>query len=298
MRRPNTLEIIGVCLTAVLLAFNAYVLSKANPLSPRPDGLAWDFSAFYEAGWRFIHAPGQLYSNLGVPLAYGVAQTFRYPPWFVLFILPFEALNYATAIYAFDYVSYLLLPLIAILIWKILNPKTWKGLTAVSVTLIFTLAEPLYTRYGTVTYDLTKSFSLAHPTITYLSEYNGAQSKVLQLALIFISLYMISRVHPKWGSFFLVLSAFDPRFTLLALPLFLYMNWREKSVGRMAKGLLISSVVILLPFQLYFGTLQQYILFPQYDITTIWTYEWIPFYAIVSLSLSYVFIELTERHKA
>ena len=281
--RP-TLVLIILCV--FLFAINGYIFLQAIEhawLYYTPSlNYASVFSSYYDSAWALIHNPSNVYGHHNFPVAH--SQDFRYPPWFLLFVLPFLSLPFPLAQDSFELLQFLLLPLIALLVFKIIRPSNKMEFLLTAIVLFFTLLEPLI---GT-----TFSIGVGSP---YFQQYTEGQSKVLELFFILAALYLA-----KKGSILapilLVLGAFDPRFTVMALPLFLYFFIKSRSFSKLVFGTFFS-VLIAVPFAYYNGVLGQFLRFHQYAILTFYTYEWVLFYPILALSLAILLKEVNEKYR-
>ena len=128
----------------------------------------------------------------------------------------------------------------------------------------------------------------------YFYQWSQGQSKVLELTLILAAIYF-AKNKSVLAAPLLILSAFDPRFTLLALPVFLYFTIKNHVFKRTVLVGLIASVWIVIAFTVYYGVLDKFINYHQYGLFTFYAYEWIPFYSIVTLTLGVVLVEFWRR---
>ena len=227
---------------------------------------------------------------------------YRYPPFFLLFIIPLTVLNYSDATIVWNLINFALLPLMAFLIWKILSPKNWKETALATGVAFFTLFEPFNFSYSDFISTIEQSFNgaviLFSPS--YALEWAEAQTKVFELSMILLALYFVKKKSPIMGGFFLVLSFLDPRFTLMVLPLFFYILIKRKAFFTGVAGILLGVLVLNLPFAFYpltelskHGVLGAYVksIFLQYKLSTFYAYEWIPFFSILSLTIAYAVVE-------
>ena len=123
-----------VMLTVILLVINFCTLVLAYPETFRLDGggrLAKDFSAYYTGAWRLLHNPSQIYTrgtvNDGEYQINPQPQDYKYLPSFLLLLSPFLSLSYHDAFVAFDIFQFALLPLMAFLLYNLLNKKKFSG---------------------------------------------------------------------------------------------------------------------------------------------------------------------------
>jgi hypothetical protein len=223
----------------ILLLFNFFILLLAYPETFRLDGngkLAKDFSAYYIGAWRLQHNPSQVYTrglvNDGEPQIYPQPQGYMYTPSFLLFILPSLALEYHDAFVVFDALQFALLPLMAFLLYNLLNKKNLA--VVIAVTVIVFLPFPL-PHWG--------------PFASYFWQWAEGQAKVFETFLYLLAFYLGSRGKPYLSGVTFGLAAFDPRFALLSLPLFLFYNKSNllKSIATGAATLLISNFMLFYP---------------------------------------------------
>ncbi len=300
----NRKDVAILVLVVVLITWNFYIFVYSAtkpwleyyPVAGRSVKISSDFSAFYNAAYSLLNNPSQVYHwgfrSTSYPIPYG--QDFRYPPYFLLFVLPLLALPFAQAKFIFSLAQFFLLPLIAGLIWKILSPRKLWEYGVMGGVMVLTFLEPF--TVVNVNYPLKIYFDLSYGSYAYYWQWYSGQSKILELTLILLSLYLAKR--GSWlASFVLIIGAFDPRFTLMSLPLFLYLAYRSGKLKNLIFGCLLALVPISI-FVVGFGNLMsQYFTLPQYQIILLYPYEWILFVCILSLSLGYLFIELSRKYE-
>jgi hypothetical protein len=281
--------------------------------------IATDFSAWYEGAYRLVYHPNAVYlwggsCNGHCPYVLPLPQNsnpsdYRYPPFFLIFILPLIGLGYVEAAFAWDAVCFIvLLPLLAFLIWRVLSPRTWTAVVLATVVALFTLFAPLNFSSGGFDPEMRQAFGsiwfLFSPG--YALQWAQGQTKVFELAAIFLSIYFIKYRSAVIAGFFLTLSSLDPRFTLLAFPLFAYIAIKRGVLFEGIAGVVTGVVILFAPFALYpsihspstGGLLGSYIhhIFYQYKLSTFYAYEWIPFFSILSLTVAYVACDRLEGH--
>ncbi len=221
---------IFVAAVLCLIALNLVVLAAAYPETTTIDSgccgdrlLAKDFSAFYTAAWRLIHDPGQVYTsgyvNDGEYHILPQPESYKYLPSFLLMVLPFTALSYQQALTAFDVFQFLLLPLIALLVYELTKEK---GVAVAVIVAIIALLVPSPSPHWSL-------------SATYYWQWAEGQSKVLETFLLLLGLQLGKSKRPLLSGVVFGLSAFDPRFALLALPLFFMYNrpslWKAFGAG-------------------------------------------------------------------
>ena len=111
-------------ITIILISINGLILIYAIPetkgieLYCDSSGCTYyarDFSAYYEGTWRLIHNPSTVYQHGNATSDYLISTTpkdFRYIPFFLIFIIPFLALDYHNALLTFNLIQFVLLPFI------------------------------------------------------------------------------------------------------------------------------------------------------------------------------------------
>lgn len=223
-----------VAVACVSIVLNLYTLALAYPQTYVLNSgccatqiLAKDFSAYYTAAWRIVHDPANVYTsglvNDGGPQILPHPQSFKYSPSFLIFIVPLTLFKYQDALTIFDYAQFLLLPLIVYFLYRLSHSKS---LLTISLLVIVSVLQPSPTAHWGL-------------SISYFWQWEEGQDKVLNLALLLASYYFALIRRPVLSGFTFALASFDPRFLILAVPLFLFYN---KSCLRKA----VTSFVILL----------------------------------------------------
>jgi hypothetical protein len=271
------LFVIGV---AVLIALNLYTFIVAYPetYSPTPgintagSILAKDFSAYYVGAWRLWNNPSHIYTfgalGGGEPATAPYPEAYKYLPSFLLVISPALSLNYQQALLAFDIAQFLLLPAMAYLLYKLLGNK---HLAVTFVVMVITLLLPFPTQNW--------GFS-----VSYYWQWGEGQAKVLSTFLLLLSFYFGSRGRPYLSGISLAFGFFDPRFGLLALPLFIMYNRNNlKSAILSAVGALVLSNLMLLYPGMGAGFLGM--VWGSGVSTPLYYYALIPFLTLISLML-------------
>ena len=174
--------------------------------------LAKDFSAFYVGAWRLLHNPSNIYTpgavNDGGPAITPRPESYKYLPSFLLVIVPFLALSYHDALLAFDAIQLLLLPLVAYLTYRLVRNKG-TAVTLIVATVVLLQPSPI-PHWGL--------------SASYYWQWAEGQSKVLETFFLVSSFYAGTRGRPYLSGAALGMAAFDPRFTLISLPLFWFYN--------------------------------------------------------------------------
>ena len=259
-------------LMAVLLGINFCTLVLAYPETFRLDGggrLAKDFSAYYIGAWRLIHNPSQVYTsglvNDGEPLIYPQPQDYKYLPSFLLLVSPLLSLRYHDALVAFDAFQFALLPLMAFLLYSLLCKKSVAITLAVAVIVFIPFPLP---HWG--------------PIATYFWQWAEGQGKVFETFLFLLAFYLGNRNKPHLSGIAFGLAAFDPRFGLLSLPLFLLYN---RSNLRVAVGTGVGALLLSNFWLFYPATGAGFInmIFATGVKTTLYAYAYIPLFTLLSL---------------
>ena len=273
----KTILIIAI---AVLIAMNAYTAIAAYPetqtltpgINTQGDILAKDFSAYYIAAWRLWNNPAHIYT-FGAqggtePLTPPHPEAYKYLPNFLLIASPFLALDYQQALWAFDIVQFMLLPLMAYLIYRLLNGKHWAVTLAV---MVIALLLPFPTVQG--------GFSLS-----YYWQWGEGQAKVFLTVLLLLSFYFGSKNKPILSGAVFAFGFFDPRFGLLAIPLFvMYNRINLKTALTTAIGTLALSNVMLLYPNMGSGFVGM--VFGSGITTPLYYYSLIPFLTLMALNV-------------
>jgi hypothetical protein len=263
---------------AVLIALNLYTFIVAYPetytLTPgiNTSGsiLAKDFSAYYVSSWRLWNSPSQIYTvgaiGGGEPLIQPYPQTYKYLPSFSFILSPLLLLDYQQALTTFDIFQFLLLPLMGFLLYHLLQKK---GLLIVFVVAAIALLMPSPTpNWG---------FSAI-----YYWQWGEGQAKVFSTFLLLLSFYFGSRGKAYLSGAALAFGFFDPRFGLLALPLFLMYNRRSLKAATLgAVGVLLLSNGMLLYPGMASGFL--HMVWASAVTTPLYYYALIPFLTLSSL---------------
>jgi hypothetical protein len=140
-------------------------------------------------------------------------------------------------------------------------------------------------------------------SLPYGTQWVLGQSKVLQLTLILLAIWLAATNKPILSAPILLLSVFDPRFTLLALPIYLYLIIKNKAVARMLEGSAIAVLILVIPFLLYHDMYGQYASFvlSHYSLNAatlkrnpfqLWDYDWLVIYSLVVLQVGFAIFEI------
>ena len=274
-RLAKRLFVLGV---VILIILNLYTFVVAYPETLASDSginalgsiRAKDFSAYYVGAWRLWHDPSHIYTvgalGDGEPAVAPQPETYKYLPSFLLLTSPLLALNYQRALLAFDVFQFLLLPLIALLIYRLMEKE---GLALTFVVMIFALLLP----FPTLHWGLSPS---------YYWQWGEGQAKVLETFLLLLSLYFGMRGKSLLSGVVLAFGFFDPRFGLLAVPLFVMYNWKNLKVAlpSFVVALILSNSMLLYPGML--GSFTNMV-FASSLSTPLYYYSLIPFFTFVLL---------------
>lgn len=233
---------------AVLLVLNFITFVAAYPETMVVDAgccapnavLAKDFSAYYSAAWRLFHNPSQVYTHgLVDDGEYSVSpmpEGYKYLPSFLLTVSPLLLLPYQSALLAFDVFQFLLLPLIALLLYELIKERRLEIMIP-AVVAVLLVPLPLPAPQLTI-------------SISYYWQWAEGQSKVLDTLLLLSALYLAKSNKPRVAGITLAFAAFDPRFALLAIPLFVTYSDRKtvrRSLAYAAAAFALINVPLLYP---------------------------------------------------
>jgi len=263
----------------VLLALNFVTFVQAYPETLRLDSgccsdqiLAKDFSAYYVGAWRLFHDAPNIYTPGGVkdgaPPILPRPEAFKYLPSFLLFVSPLLLLNYQTALSAFDVFQLILLPLMAFFVYRLLRGR---GVASTLIVAAIVLLQPSPSwQWGL--------------SASYYWQWGEGQAKVLETFFLLLSFYLGARRKPSLSGIALGLAAFDPRFAVISLPLFLVYNrfgLRLAVAGAVGAGL-VSNFAFLLP-----GVAAGFaaMMFSSGVTTPLYYYSYIPLLTVVSLTI-------------
>jgi hypothetical protein len=267
--------VLSVVLVSILL--NLYTFIQAYPETFAIDSgccasqiLAKDFSAYYTGAWRLFHDPSNIYTqgllNDGQPPIYPQPEPFKYLPSFLIFISPLLFLNYQEALITFDIIQFLLLPLMAFLVYTLLKERS---ILTIAVVIIIAILQPSPIPHWGL-------------SVSYFWQWGEGQNKVLNTALLLLSFYLGKNHKPIFSGVMLALGAFDPRFFLLSLPLFA--SYNRLSLKKAGLSLVASLVALNSPLLLDgigLGFLQMAV--ERGAGTPLYYYALIPFLTIVSI---------------
>jgi hypothetical protein len=229
-----------------------------------------DFSVYYMAAHRLLNNSPQMFSTQSLddigPAVYPYLTPYKYLPSFATLISPLTGFGYYQAFWIFDALQFIMLPLIAFMLYRLLESKHLAiGLSV--LVLVLLMPYPMAGR---------------GLSVSYFMQWAEGQAKVLEAFLLLLSFYLGYKGKVALSGVAFALSAFDPRYALLGLPLFLFYN-REKlksAITVMVSALVLSNVVFLLP-----GVAAGFvgIIFGSDYAEPFWTPAWIPLALILCL---------------
>jgi hypothetical protein len=268
-----------ITIITIALALNTITFIKAYPQTSKPlsSTFAADFSAYYIGEWRFFHNPTQIYeAGNYLPGDYVIEprpQSFMYTPSFLLFFAPFLALNYQNALNVFDILQFISVFALAFFVYKIVKDKNL-FLACAAVVVVLLLPVPT-----SISLDPAAFFQ------GYYWGYALANAHIIQTSLAVGALYFGFTKKPWVSAFLLAVASFDPRVTLLALPLALWYN-RQKLL-KFAAAFVGFIAVLNLPFFFYydigFTFLQKRAL--GHIAVLMYAYDWVPVCAVLALTI-------------
>ena len=125
-------KLLFILAAIIIIGLNFYTFSVAYPTMTHPLNLGGadlprDFSVYYIAAWRMFHNPSQIFTTGpladGEPAIYPSLTPYKYLPSFLVLISPLVNLSYYQAFWVFDAFQFALLPLIALLLYNLLEKK-------------------------------------------------------------------------------------------------------------------------------------------------------------------------------
>jgi hypothetical protein len=220
--------------------------------------------------WRLWNDPAHVFTfgalKDGEPIILPHPEAYKYLPSFLLVVSPFLSLNYQQALLAFDIVQFMLLPLMAYLIYKLLANKP---LAVIFVVMVVALLLPIPSPQGGL-------------SLSYYWQWGEGQAKVFLTVLLLLSFYLGLRGKPYLSGIVYAFGFFDPRFGLLAIPLFVMYNRKNlKAATASTIGALALSNLMLLYPGVYSGFISM--VFSSAINTALYYYSLIPFFTLLSL---------------
>ena len=277
-KKPSPGQTAIIISVAVLIALNLYTFTVAYPetytLTPGITSsgsiLAKDFSAYYVGAWRLWNNPSQVYhfGALGgaEPITPPYPEAYKYLPNFLFITSPLLLLSYQQALLSFDIIQIMLLPVIAFMLYKLLEDKH----LAISMTvMVIALLLP----FPTANWGLSPS---------YYWQWGEGQAKVFLTFLLLLSFYLGSRGKPVLSGIVLAFGFFDVRFGLLSIPLFILYNRKNLKLAltSVAAALALSNLMLLYPG---LGSGFMSMIFGSGLTTPLYYYSYIPFFTLLAL---------------
>jgi hypothetical protein len=252
----------------IIIALNLYTFSVAYPTMNQPLNLGGadlprDFSVYYIAAWRMVHNPSQIFNtqtlNDGEPAIYPPITPYKYLPSFIVEISPLLSLSYYQAFWVFDAIQFIMLPIMAFLLYKLLE-KNHPLVALVVLVAVLLLPYPMPGR---------------GLSVSYFMSWAEGQAKIFVAFFLLLSFYLGYKGKPGMSGVAFALGAFDPRFAVLALPLFVFYN---KDNFRRAGAVMVIGLVALNAVIFYPGTAQGFVImvFGTGTTTPLYTPAWIP----------------------
>ena len=271
-------KIAFVIVVVVLILLNLYTFIVAYPETQTLNAgitssgtiLAKDFSAYYVGAWRLWNNPAHIYTfgalGGGEPVILPHPEAYKYLPSFLLIVSPFLSLNYQQALFAFDIAQFALLPLMAYFLYKLLGNKP---LVITFLLLIIALLLPFPTSHW--------GFSPS-----YYWQWGEGQAKVFVTFLLLLSFYLGIRGKPWLSGIALAFGFFDPRFGLLAIPLYILYNRKhlKAAAASLIIALPLSNIMLLYPGM---ASNFQNMVFASAVTTPLYYYSLIPLVTLLSL---------------
>lgn len=266
VEEKRNLAIISVASALIALNVLFFVMAYPSIFVPKAANYASDFSAYYIAAWRLFHAPAEIYVGTSVPGEYVIlphSAAFKYLPSFLFLAAPLILTNYQSSFVLFDIFQLALLPLMAFLIYKLLEGRS---ALLISVVFFFVLLQPFVP--------------------SYFWQWSQGQDKVLQTFLIVLSFYLGKKGQPYLSGIVFGLSFFDPRFALIAIPLFALYNRGRIALASMATAVtfVLSNCLILFLFPGVFQSFESMVF--NYGLSTpVYVYSFIPIITVAVLTI-------------
>lgn len=274
----------------IALALNTCTFIAAYPQTFKPlsSTYAADFSAYYIGEWRLFHNPAQIYNSgdyiQGDIVILPKPQTFMYTPSFLIFFSPILTLSYQNALNIFDILQVLSVFALAFFVYKLVKDKK-PVLGCVAAIVILLLPIP-----NLVDFQFSAFFQ------SYYWGYAMANAHVIQASLIVGALYFGVTKKPWISAFLVAVSSFDPRVTLLALPLLVWYN--RGNLRKFIVGSIALITAFNLPFFFYYNIGASFV---QSKVTghiasLMYAYDWIPMVAAITLTIVEV-VSIVESKK-
>lgn len=259
----------------IIIVLNLYTFSVAYPTMNKPLNLGGkdlprDFSVYYVAAWRMLHDPPQIFNthplDNGEPAIYPPITPYKYLPSFLVLITPLLYLSYYQAFWVFDAIQFAMLPIMAFLIYKLLENKN-QAIVLLVLVAVLLLPYPMLDR---------------GLSVSYFMHWAEGQAKIFLSFLLLLSFYLGYRGKAGLSGVAFALGAFDPRFAVIAFPLFLFYN---KGKLKSAAATMAITLVAFNAAVFYPGTAEGFVsmVFGSGTTTPLYTPAWIPTIMLVCL---------------
>ena len=293
--------IIAVIILAVILNFQIFCYAYPQTFTPQTETLARDFSAYYMGEWRLFHNPTQIYYDGSLPGDYpilGQPQPFKYTPNFLILFAPFLTLSYQNALNAFNIVQFLSIIALGFFVYKLVEHKNLFLAAAVAIIVV---VDPILIApsicYDSANFLHYRIISLHVQTFSpsYYCGYILANAHILQNTLLVAALYFGFTKKPWLSALLFALGSFDPRCAIFAVPLLLWYNRQE--IWKFLAGTAAFLAATNLPFFFYhdIGATFLRTVVNGSVVSQMYLYDWIPLYAIASLTLLEIITVLNNR---
>jgi hypothetical protein len=276
-RQLKSKKLLFALAVIIIIGLNFYTFSVAYPTMNHPLNLGGadlprDFSVYYIATWRMFHNPSQIFTTGqiadGEPTIYPSLTPYKYLPSFLVLISPLINLSYYPAFWVFDAFQFALLPLMAFFLYKLLEKKN-PAVVFLILVLVLLLPYPMPGR---------------GLSVSYFMSWAEGQAKIFLSFLLLVSFYFGYKGRAALSGVAFALGAFDPRFAILALPLFLFYNEGKLRAALipMVIALVATNFIVFYP-----GAAQGFVdmVFGSGSATPLYTPAWIPLIMLVSLIL-------------
>jgi len=301
LRPPIKKEVLILVIT-IAIALNAYTFYTAYPQTFKPEFscLARDFSAYYMGEWRLFHNPSEIYNPQSLPGDYPIlprAQPFKYTPSFLILFLPVLTLSYQNALNAFDIMQLALIPILGFFVYKLFKDKNLVLGSAVAVIILIcplpSLQVEIEPNNALSSHLITLSAQNFSPN--YFVGYSVANAHILQVVLLVGAVYFGFSKKPLLSALLLALGSFDPRASIIALPLLLWFN--RQAIPKFVVGATICLTALNLPFFFYYGIGFAFLKNGMSGVVAsqLYQYDWIPFYSIAALTAAEIITVIQSR---
>jgi hypothetical protein len=286
------------------LALNLFIFCYAYPETTKLEfgNSARDFSAYYMGAWRLFNNPTMVYHDGSLPSDYaltGTPQPYKYPPSFLLLMVPFLSAKYMDVLVTFNFLQLALIPLLAFFVYKLIKNKNpvWAAVAAFII-----LVQPLPTPASNIPYSEPFHFGpLSVPIQTFAPSYYCGyvyiNAHILQAILLVGALYFGCNKKPWLSALLFAFGLMDPRAAFFAIPLLLWYN--RSKLREFLAGSTIFIVTTNLPFMFYndVGLTFLRTVLDANIIAQSYAYDWIPSYSVIALTVLEFGTILYNRHK-